>query len=61
MAQDSKYASRIKYLSKKFGGVGVSVISFPSTNCSWETSSSVNRSRTGKKVIIPLQNGAGHW
>ena len=33
--QDSRYASRMKYLSKKFDGVGgVSKASFPSANCS---------------------------
>ena len=47
-AQDSKYASRKKYLSKKFGGVdGVSMTSFPSASCTLEMSTSVAMSHTG--------------
>ena len=62
LAQDSKYASRIKYLSKKFGGVGgVSMVGFPSAICSKETNASVGGSRTGEEAMIPIHACAGHW
>lgn len=60
LVQDSKYASRIKYLSKKFGGVELTMTSFPSAKCSRETSSSVGRSRIGEEAMIPMHNRAGH-
>lgn len=60
LVQDSKYASRIKYLSKKFGGVELTMTSFPSAKCSRETSSSVSRSRIGEEAMIPMHNRAGH-
>ena len=61
LEQDSKYASRKKYLSKKFGGVdGVSMTSFPSANCTLEMSTSVAMSHTGGDWMTPVHNHAGH-